>query len=237
MTTQDPEAAFEAWFSNTIGIPSGTMQKETRELMKRSFIKGWKAQADAKASDHERADNKPTLLVAWMQANNIQEAEARKLVRKVWFYRDQIEKKAAPVFKPETKNDSVKEEVSQGNYTLLCRIDELKKRLEFEMEVNCKLSADLMALKDENRWIPVTERLPIMGEYLVLSSTSFCTILNFDSLRWFTEGGTKDEYWNKFITHWRPLPAPPKPTSDTPTTDGVSPTPPPSEVAHAPKSD
>lgn len=146
------------------------------------------------------------------------------------------------------KNDSVKEESVNAYYTLLCRIDELTEankaanavigaQADELQKIIFGLQVENAALREESMWIPVSECLPAIGEYLVLSSTGYRTILNFDGSYWFSDGGAQDDYWSNFITHWRPLPTPPKPTDDAPTTSGVSPTPPPSEVAHAPKSD
>lgn len=57
-----------------------------------------------------------------------------------------------------------------------------------------------------NCFTPVIFRLPIEdGEYIVVSSTGYITVLNFEvkNKRW--HGDSKDDYWNKYITHWKTI--------------------------------
>jgi hypothetical protein len=82
------------------------------------------------------------------------------------------------------------------------------------------LQLDLAALREADRWISVEERLP--GEFhnengepiefnVMLSSAKVATTLCFDGSQWF------DFDWKKMrvsgyytVTHWKPLPQPPK---------------------------
>lgn len=64
-------------------------------------------------------------------------------------------------------------------------------------------------------WIPVSERLPNPRggsvEYIVASSTGYVTSLEFDADGWRGLDKREDDpgYWNKFVTHWQPMPQPP----------------------------
>lgn len=71
---------------------------------------------------------------------------------------------------------------------------------------------DAANVEPMQRWIPVTERLPESTErYLVMrfdyvTKTPFCDLLWFENGRWWNrryEG-------NYAVTHWMPLPEPPK---------------------------
>lgn len=76
-----------------------------------------------------------------------------------------------------------------------------------------KREIERMVVADKPRWIPVTERLPEQGKrYLVIrfdevTKTRFIDILWHDA---------HDLWWNRLykgqynVTHWMPLPQPPK---------------------------
>lgn len=62
------------------------------------------------------------------------------------------------------------------------------------------------------RWIPVTEWLPEHGE-VVLSRLTFneLRILQWDNVsRWWLGYGAGDDWRQKDVTHWMPMPQPPK---------------------------
>lgn len=64
----------------------------------------------------------------------------------------------------------------------------------------------------EPKWIPVTERLPDDGEHALVVRVDYVTNTPFHDLLWFDSGA----WWNRHfkgdyaVTHWMPLPEPPK---------------------------
>ncbi len=63
------------------------------------------------------------------------------------------------------------------------------------------------ALLEKHRWIPVTERLPEHGWYLAYCPTIKMEVLHFHSAE---EVWSSERYYNIEVTHWMPLPEPPK---------------------------
>lgn len=61
-----------------------------------------------------------------------------------------------------------------------------------------------------DNWISVKDRLPEWGEIITSSKFGFVTALFYDKIVGFWDGETKDNYWNRCVTHWMPLPNPPK---------------------------
>lgn len=57
------------------------------------------------------------------------------------------------------------------------------------------------------RWIPVTERLPEHGWHLAYGPTIKMEVLHFHSAE---EVWSSERYYNIEVTHWMPLPEPPK---------------------------
>lgn len=64
----------------------------------------------------------------------------------------------------------------------------------------------------ENKWIPVTERLPEEDgcEYLVVVNgiNRFVSIAVYEEEGWFIE--VYPDWKDPIVTHWMPLPEPPK---------------------------
>ena len=61
-------------------------------------------------------------------------------------------------------------------------------------------------------WIPVTERLPKHGA-VVLAYTKLNDIETFqwdDKYEEWLGSGLDNDHWKEFVTHWMPLPTPPK---------------------------
>lgn len=91
-------------------------------------------------------------------------------------------------------------------------IEELQKAVNFH-KFNSEFWEDKYNSLAEEKWIPVTERLPEQGkQYLVMrydsvTKTPFIDILWHDA---------HDLWWNRLykgqyaVTHWMPLPEPPK---------------------------
>lgn len=72
---------------------------------------------------------------------------------------------------------------------------------------------ELAKLREERRWIPVTERLPESeGCYIVYTARGSGCTAHFYPERRFHSGYTREPGWGgKFaITHWMPLPKPPE---------------------------
>lgn len=57
------------------------------------------------------------------------------------------------------------------------------------------------------RWISVEERLPEHGWYLAYGPTIKMEVLHFHSVE---EVWSSERYYNIEVTHWMPLPEPPK---------------------------
>ncbi len=73
-------------------------------------------------------------------------------------------------------------------------------------------SNEVIAKSKKSLWIPVTERLPEDGERALVMRFDYVTNMPFYDLLWFDKG----EWWNRrytgnyAVTHWQPLPTPPK---------------------------
>ena len=77
------------------------------------------------------------------------------------------------------------------------------------------LSAAISALREqeERRWIPVTERLPEKnGQWvLCLCVSGAIEVLKFDYTMWNWDAQYPGRcYLENYVTHWMPLPEPPK---------------------------
>lgn len=60
----------------------------------------------------------------------------------------------------------------------------------------------LPSAQPEQRWIPVTERLPDDGLYLVTTSKGYTQV------HVFSHNGNSEEYWMRCNKAWMPLPEP-----------------------------
>ena len=90
-------------------------------------------------------------------------------------------------------------------------IEELKKQLDNAEIENIKLKEEFAKYRRNNRWIPVTERLPEEEEVvLVWGGASVYTAKRhnkYGELMWW-KLNSRWHYCNP--THWMPLPGPPK---------------------------
>ena len=62
---------------------------------------------------------------------------------------------------------------------------------------------------DGGKWTPVTERLPKSGEIVLCNTTYFVEVLQWDE-RADAWCGQHRGYHKSYVTHWMPLPEPPK---------------------------
>lgn len=71
-------------------------------------------------------------------------------------------------------------------------------------------AADAIEELSKPRWIPVTERLPDAGERVLC----YCRANIYEVMKMRTDGDwvydTNHVYMHSFVTHWMPLPTPPK---------------------------
>ena len=71
-------------------------------------------------------------------------------------------------------------------------------------------AADAIEELSKPRWIPVTERLPEAGERVLC----YCRANIYEVMKMRTDGDwvydTNHVYMHSFVTHWMPLPQPPK---------------------------
>jgi len=71
-----------------------------------------------------------------------------------------------------------------------------------------RVVAELAALREANRWIPVTERLPNFRDRVhVYMQNDYEIIATFYTDHWTHDGGMRVE--TKVVTHWRRLSLPP----------------------------
>lgn len=116
--------------------------------------------------------------------------------------------------------DKIVDDVGYTDYTkcetamVLTAADAIEKLLAERDEVNADSWKTAFEVeRDEHRWIPVTERLPEKtGEYLVCgqwrgkpAETWVCELIAFGKIK-----GWANEARNPAVTHWMPLPEPPK---------------------------
>ena len=101
----------------------------------------------------------------------------------------------------------------------LQKIQELQQELQDEryrhdryVDFELAQAEELRKLKEQTRWIPLAERLPEIGDRCLCNVKSFAfpgsfyhAILRYDKYG-FVEGGI----YTDDVTHWMPLPEPPK---------------------------
>ena len=77
----------------------------------------------------------------------------------------------------------------------------------------CILAVAALREQEERRWIPVTERLPEKnGQWvLCLCVSGAIEVLKFDYTMWNWDAQYPGRcYMENYVTHWMPLPEPPK---------------------------
>jgi hypothetical protein len=94
-------------------------------------------------------------------------------------------------------SDAFKDEITDRKIALLTAIDALKQNPTVEAE-------------HDKGWISVTDELPKLGErVMAFCRAGILTFLRYDGEVWF-EMSSRNEYLHSFVTHWQPLPTPPK---------------------------
>ncbi len=67
------------------------------------------------------------------------------------------------------------------------------------------------ALREQVRWIPVSERLPEYQQRVLFFSERISLGVHSEKARyWATDGYTYPGDWYNTVTHWMPLPQPPE---------------------------
>ena len=78
---------------------------------------------------------------------------------------------------------------------------------------NIRLRDENARLKEERRWIPVSERMPESNRrviFISLEGTVYCGMHQSSVPQWVADGCYFHSSWYKFVTHWMPLPEPPQ---------------------------
>ena len=102
-------------------------------------------------------------------------------------------------------------------------IEELQKDLErskdfeafWQHEAEEALKKFQVAISDKPRWIPVAERLPeTHGHYFIWVARGKGKLIGYDDIGYFGRGKFSWEHisqeWPEEVTHWMPIPEPPK---------------------------
>ena len=96
-------------------------------------------------------------------------------------------------------------------YTLLRdaadAIEELSKQVELEHQSGFA-DGQIAANRKKLRWIPVTERLPGREWVLCKCRANIHEVLSLRDGYWYHD--PQHQYMSGFVTHWMPLPEPPK---------------------------
>lgn len=88
-------------------------------------------------------------------------------------------------------------------------IQELSKKYLASEVDNINLTGWLAEEHAKHLWIPVTERLPDVGkDVLCFCRANIYFVLGWDGYHW--HEGADRYYMSRFVTHWMPLPEPPK---------------------------
>ena len=70
-------------------------------------------------------------------------------------------------------------------------------------------AADAIEELSKPRWIPVTERLPEKRKWVLCTCRSnIVDVLRYENAEWYHD--PTHIYMFEFVTHWMPLPTPPK---------------------------
>lgn len=87
-------------------------------------------------------------------------------------------------------------------------IEELSKLAEVNAKRAMKWAADAEKAEETLRWIPVTERLPGREWVLCKCRANIYEVLSLRDGYWYHD--PQYQYMSGFVTHWMPLPEPPK---------------------------
>ena len=100
----------------------------------------------------------------------------------------------------QTRLDALEADYAVSNRELLIK----------QVEVD-RLTAELAVLREQVRWIPVSERLPEYQQRVLFFSERISLGVHSEKARyWATDGYTYPGDWYNTVTHWMTLPQPPE---------------------------
>lgn len=78
------------------------------------------------------------------------------------------------------------------------------------------MAEDLLSLREKERWIPVSKRLPEFNVPVLAAlkhvsgkrAIAYLEHVNESDCSWVTEDDSSELHWNYDVTHWRPISPP-----------------------------
>ena len=99
-----------------------------------------------------------------------------------------------------------------GEMNVYCAVGDAADRLEELLDRCARYAEEIAVLRERQRWIPVTERLPENGQRVL----AYCKDRVIHDAKWswpeseWFDKATGSSYLGGFVTHWMPLPPAPE---------------------------
>jgi phage shock protein A len=124
---------------------------------------------------------------------------------------DQLREKLEQAEQEESRLKALIAEADEECGSLIWRSDHSRILSKSEARIK-ELEQELTAIRERDRWIPVSEKLPEVGQEVEIFTTSmrrFIVIRDGNYFEFCLQGTRYAFHWQDDVTHWRPLPAPP----------------------------